>query len=173
MPWMLDKVHSDVGFAVRHMMVSKVRGRFTDFDATINIDEQQPEQSSVEARIQVASIDTRDAQRDGHLRSADFFDAEEHPEIVFRSTRLERRGEGKFGLEGRLTIRGTTRDVMLDGEYEGPLTDMQGKRRLGFELNGRIDRDAFGLVWNVPLEAGGFILSKDVELRIDAEVVEA
>ncbi len=172
MSWTLDKVHSNVGFSVRHMMVSKVKGRFGEFDATIAIDEAEPARSSLEARVQVASIDTREAPRDAHLRSADFFDADNHPEMVFRSTRVESVADGKLRLVGDLTIRGTTREVALDGEYEGPLVDIQGQRRFGFELKGRVDREAFGLLWNMPIEAGGFLVGKDVELNIDGEVVE-
>jgi len=172
MSWTLDKVHSNVGFSVRHMMVSKVKGRFGEFDAAIAINEAEPTRSSLEARVQVASIDTREAPRDAHLRSADFFDADNHPEMVFRSTRVESAADGKLRLVGDLTIRGTTKEVALDGEYEGPLTDMQGQRRFGFELTGRVDREAFGLLWNMPIEAGGFVVGKDVELHIDGEVVE-
>ncbi|MGE3795765.1 MAG: YceI family protein [Dehalococcoidia bacterium] len=172
MSWTLDKVHSNVGFSVRHMMVSKVKGRFGEFDATIEIDEAQPERSALEARIQVASIDTRETPRDAHLRSADFFDADNHPEMLFRSTRVESAADGELRLVGDLTIRGTTKEVALDGQYEGPLTDMQGQRRFGFELKGRIDREAFGLLWNMPIEAGGLLVGKDVELNIDGEVIE-
>ncbi len=173
MPWVLDKVHSNIGFSVRHMMVSKVKGRFGDFDATIHIDEEQPERSSVEARIQVASVDTRDAQRDGHLRSSDFFDAESFPEMLFVSRRVEPLpGDGKFRLVGDLTMHGHTREVVLEGEYEGPHKDMQGQRRLGFELKGKIEREEFGLTYNMALEAGGFMLGKDIEVSIDCEVLE-
>ena len=172
MSWTLDKVHSNVGFSVRHMMVSKVKWRFGEFDATIDIDEAEPARSSLEARVQVASIDTREVPRDAHLRSADFFDADNHPEMVFRSTRVESGSNGKLRLVGDLTIRGTTREIVLDGEYEGPLADIQGQRRFGFELQGRVDREAFGLLWNMPIEAGGFLVGKDVELSIDGEVVE-
>ena len=172
MSWTLDKVHSNVGFSVRHMMVSKVKGRFGEIDATIDIDEAEPARSSLEARVQVASIDTREVPRDAHLRSADFFDADNHPEMVFRSTRVESGSNGKLRLVGDLTIRGTTREIVLDGEYEGPLADIQGQRRFGFELQGRVDREAFGLLWNMPIEAGGFLVGKDVELSIDGEVVE-
>ena len=172
MSWTLDKVHSNVSFSVRHMMVSKVKGRFGEFDATIDIDEAEPARSTLDARVQVASIDTREVPRDAHLRSADFFDADNHPEMVFRSTRVESGSNGKLRLVGDLTIRGTTREIVLDGEYEGPLADIQGQRRFGFELQGRVDREAFGLLWNMPIEAGGFLVGKDVELSIDGEVVE-
>lgn len=173
MGWTLDKVHSNVGFSVRHMMVSKVKGRFGDFDADIAIDEAQPQQSTLEARIQVASIDTREPQRDAHLRSADFFDAESHPEMVFRSTGTEATPDGKLRLQGDLTIRGVTNPVTLEGTYDGPLNDMQGQRRMGFELKGRLDREAYGLVWNMPLTAGGVLVGKEVELSIDGELIEA
>lgn len=172
MGWMLDKVHTNVGFSVRHMMVSKVTGRFGEFDAAIAIDEEQPERSTLEARIAAASIDTREPQRDAHLRSPDFFDAETHPEILFRSAAVELPGTGRLRLPGELTVRGVTHPIVLEGEYQGPLTDPQGKRRLGFELTGRLNREAFGLVWNMPIEAGGVMVGKEVALNIDGEIVE-
>ena len=172
MAWTLDNAHTNVGFSVRHMMVSKVKGRFGDFDATLSINEQQPDQSSVEARIRTASIDTREPQRDAHLRSPDFFDAEQHPEMIFRTTGVELPAAGRMRLLGDLTIRGTTHPIALDGEYEGPRPDVQGNRRLGFELKGRIDREAYGLVWNMPIEAGGIVVGKEVELNIDGELMD-
>ncbi len=172
MAWVLDKTHADVAFTVRHMMVSKVRGSFEEFDASVDLNEEDPSQSSLEARIGAASINTREEQRDTHLRSADFLDAENYAEIVFRSNRVVPGGDGRFEVIGDLTIRGITHEISLDGGYEGPLTDMQGKRRVGFELRGEFDREAFGLTWNMALEAGGLLVGKTVQLSIDAEVME-
>lgn len=124
------------------------------------------------ATIRSSSINTREEQRDTHLRSADFLDADSYPEIVFRSKRAIPGPDGGFELIGDLTIRGVTNEISLDGACEGPVTDMQGKRRVGFELRGEFDREAFGLTWNVALEAGGFLVGKSVQLSIDAEVVE-
>ncbi len=170
MTWQLDPLHAEVGFEVRHMMVSKVRGRFTDFTADVQLDPARPEASHVEASIAVASVDTGVADRDAHLRSADFFDAEQHPRITFRSTRVEPRGEGAFRVEGLLAIRGVERPVALDGEYEGPASDPWGNSRVGFSLSGEIDREEFGLTWNQALEAGGVLVARKVRLTIDAEV---
>ena len=173
MTWELDSKHSEVGFAVRHMMVSKVRGRFERFDAVVELDADQPANSRVEAHIDAASINTGAPDRDTHLRSADFFDVEQHPTIDFRSTRVERGRGDSFKVTGDLTIRGVTRKVTLDGEVTGPATDPWGNHRVGFSLRGDIDREDFGLTWNQALEAGGFLVGKKVELSIDAEVLEA
>ena len=145
MPWQLDPNHTEVGFEVRHMMVSKVRGRFTDVAAEVHLDEAQPANSRVEATIGTASVTTGALDRDGHLRSADFFDAEQHPHITFRSTSVQPTAKGAFKVAGNLAIRGVERPVTLDGQFEGPATDPWGNKRVGFSLVGDIDREAFGL----------------------------
>jgi len=172
MAWTLDTKHAEVGFSAKHMMVATVRGRFEDVDADIHIDESQPEQSHVTARIKAASLNTGTPDRDAHLRSADFFDVERYPEIVFRSTRVERDGE-EFKLRGELTIRGVTRPLTLKGEFTGPVVGPWGGRHLGFELDGEIEREEWGLGWNMALEAGGVLVGKRVKLHIAVEVVEA
>lgn len=171
MAWQLDPTHSEVGFSVRHMMVSKVRGRFRDFEATVELDEERPERSRVEARIDAASVDTGWPDRDADLRSANFFDVEHHAQLVFRSTRVVPKGDGEFRVIGDLTIRGVTHEVELTGEFSGPAGDPWGNRRAGFSLRGEIDREAWGLTWNQVLEAGGLAVGKKVQLQVEVEVL--
>ena len=138
--WNLDPTHLDIGFSVRHMMVANVKGRFTAVQAHIEIDEEHPERSSLVAEIETASVDTRAADRDAHLRSADFFNAEAFPLMTFRSTRVERAGDGDFAIAGDLTIRDVTKPLTLRGRLDGPVTDPWGGRRAGVEVSGEIDR---------------------------------
>jgi polyisoprenoid-binding protein YceI len=166
----LDPSHSHVGFSVRHMMVSRTKGRFADVTGTIHIAE-DPLESSVEVAIPVASIDTRDESRDGHLRSADFFDAESHPLLGYRSTKVTPAGDDRWTVDGELTVRGVTRPVQLDVTFEGGAKDPWGGDRIGFTARGEIDREAFGLTWNQALETGGVLVGKQVRLEIEAEAV--
>lgn len=169
--WQLDPTHSSVEFAVKHMMMTTVRGRFKDLAATLTGDRDQPEQAAVEATIQTASIDTGVADRDGHLRSADFFDADNHPQITFRSTKVENapKNDGdRFRVTGQLTIRGSAMDVVLDCEYLGRGTDPWGKTRAGFSFRTEIDRREWGLKWNQAIETGGVLVANKV--RIEGEV---
>ena len=168
--WAIDPAHSTVEFTVRHMMIARVRGRFAGLEATV-IEAVDPMASRVEAVIQVASIDTGDEKRDAHLRSADFFDAENHPEIRFRSTALEPTGDDRFELAGELTIRGVTRAVTLDVTEEGRATDPWGSERVGYSARARINRKDFGLEWNVALETGGFLVGDEIDIQIEAEAV--
>lgn len=172
MSWVLDKAHSEVTFSVRHMMLSTVRGRFPAFDATVTLDPEHPERSSVNASLDVASLTTGQADRDAHLKSPDFFDVANHPRITFASRQATPTGDGQFDLVGDLTIRDVTREVTLRGEFEGPLPHIRGGRAVGFSLQGEIDREAFGLTWNMPLPAGGVLVSKSVKIAIEAEVME-
>jgi len=173
MTWELDTAHAEVGFSAKHMMVTTVRGRFTDVAAEVHIDEQHPEQSHVNATIQAASLETGDEQRDAHLKSPDFFDVEKYPVITFRSTRVRRASDGEFELAGELTVRDVTREITLKGDFAGPVTNPWGKRVVGFELDGELNREDFGLTWNVALEAGGVLVSKKIKLHIAVEVAEA
>jgi polyisoprenoid-binding protein YceI len=172
MAWQLDAAHTQIAFAVKHMMISTVRGQFKNFSGTLELDEQHPERSRVEITIDPTSIDTSDERRDGHLRTADFFEVEKHPEIRFASTRVERAGEDEYRVTGDLSMRGVTRPVTLDVTLEGQSRDMQGQRRAGFSLRGAINRKDYGLTWNVALEQGGVLVSDKVQLVIDAEVFE-
>lgn len=171
--WSIDPTHSNVTFAVKHLMVSTVRGRFPDVSGTIVLDPAAPAAASVEVTIDVASIDTGTEARDGHLRSADFFDVENHPTITFRSTRVEPTGDATAKIHGDLTIRGTTRPVVLEGTLVATVTGMQGERRAAFEASTKIDREAWGLTWNVALESGGWLVSKEIRIDLEIAAVEA
>ena len=171
MPWQIDNTHSHIGFAVRHMMVSTVRGQFHGYSGTVHIDEQDPTKSWAEGEIDVNSIDTREANRDAHLRSADFFDVERHPKIAFKSRRIESLGGEEFKVYGDLTIRGVTREVALDVTYSGTAKDPWGGTRSGFSVSGTIDRKEFGLVWNALLETGGVAVANKVKLELEVELV--
>lgn len=165
----LDTSHSSVSFSVRHLMVSKTKGRFTDFAATVTIGE-DPLDSAVSVDIQAASVDTRDETRDGHLKSADFFDVENHPTITYRSTKVTPAGS-EWKVEGDLTVRGTTLSVPLTVSFEGAAVDPLGNARIGFEAHTELDREAFGLTWNQALESGGVLVGKAVKIDIEAEAV--
>jgi polyisoprenoid-binding protein YceI len=168
--WEIDPSHSLVGFSVKHLMVAKVRGRFGSFAGTIAIGD-RPEDSSVEISIDARSIDTRDEQRDAHLRSPDFFDAENHPEVSFRSTGFRRTGPRDFELPGELTIRGLTRPVVLEAEYEGITPDPFGGTRIAFTASTEIDREGWGITWNQALETGGVLVGKKVKIELEVEAV--
>ncbi len=172
MTWTLDTQHIDIGFSAKHMMVATVKGRFTDVSAEIELDEGQPEASRVKAIITAGSLTTGNPDRDAHLQSADFLDVEHFPTLTFESTAVRKTGSGAFELVGDLTIRDVTRPVVLRGEFSGPIASPFGGRRVGFSLTGEIDREAFGLTWNVAMETGGLLVSKTVKLTIDAEVAE-
>jgi polyisoprenoid-binding protein YceI len=167
----LDVSHSSVGFSVRHLMVSKTKGRFDDFQGTITIAE-DPLASSVEVDLTVSSVDTRDETRDGHLRSADFFDAETYPTITYRSTKVTPAGKGRWTVDGDLTVRGTTHPVPLEVTFEGGARDPWGGARIGFTARTELDREAFGLTWNQALETGGVLVGKQVRIDIEAEAIQ-
>jgi polyisoprenoid-binding protein YceI len=171
--WNLDTVHSGINFTVRHMVVSKVRGRFAKFNGTVALDESDFTRSRVEATIDASSIDTGTAQRDDHLKSADFFDVERFPEIRFLSTRIEKVSGERYRVTGELTIHGVTRSVALETEYGGRGKDPWGNERVGFTARGTIDRKDFGLVWNQALETGGVLVSDRVDLELEVQAVRA
>jgi polyisoprenoid-binding protein YceI len=165
----LDVAHSTVSFSVRHLMVSKTRGRFGAFSGVVTIGE-DPLASSVEVTIDPASITTGDAKRDEHLRSGDFFDVERFPEITFRSTRVADHQGDRFRLEGELTVHGVTREVALDVVLEGIASSPWGTQAIGFSASTEIDREDFGLTWNQSLETGGVLVGKTVKVEIEAEI---
>jgi polyisoprenoid-binding protein YceI len=171
--WNLDTVHSGINFSVRHMVVSKVRGRFTKFTGNVELDESDLARSVVEATIDASSIDTGTAQRDEHLRSADFFDVEHFPQIRFRSTAIEELGAQRYRLTGELTIRDVSREIALDVEYGGRGKDPWGNERVGFTVKGALDRKDFGLKWNQALETGGVLVSDRVEIELELQAVKA
>lgn len=170
--WKIDPAHSGVEFVVTHLMISKVRGRFSDISGTV-VTDGTPEGSRIEAEIGAASVTTNDAGRDTHLRSADFFDAEKFPKIRFVSTAVKQTGDDEFAVSGDLTIRGTTRPVEMKVISEGSTKDPWGNDRAGFSGSLKIDRREFGLTWNQALEAGGVMVSNDVRLTIDVELTHA
>jgi len=167
----LDASHCEVGFSVRHLMVSKTKGRFSDLTGTVTIGE-DPSASSVEVEIQVASVDTRDETRDGHLRSPDFLDVEAFPTMTYRSTSVAAAGKGTWAVEGELTVRGVTRSVPLVVTFEGAAKDPWGGSRVGFTAQAQLDREDFGLTWNQALETGGVLVGKQVTIEIEAEAVQ-
>jgi polyisoprenoid-binding protein YceI len=169
----IDNAHSDVSFSVRHMMFAKVRGHFTKWSANLAFDPAKPAGSSVEVSIDAASIDTREPQRDGHLRSADFLDAENFPKITFKSRKVETAGTGHYKVIGDLAIRGVTREVLLDVEEGGRGKDPWGNERVAFLAKTTINRADFGLKWNQALEAGGVLVGEKVEVEIDVQAVAA
>jgi polyisoprenoid-binding protein YceI len=166
----LDAVHSEVGFSVRHVMVSKTRGRFSDVSGTVTIAE-DPLASSVEVTIGTASVDTRDDQRDAHLRSPDFFDVEKYPSMTYRSTKVVPAGKNRWLVEGDLSLHGVTRNVPLEVSFEGAAVDPWGGVRAGFSARAEINREDFGLTWNQALETGGVVVGKKVTIEIEAEAV--
>jgi polyisoprenoid-binding protein YceI len=170
--WTLDPAHSQVEFAVKHMMVTTVHGRFRKFGVDIDFDEAHPERSSVVAHLDASSIDTGMEARDAHLRSADFLDADTHPELLFRSTGIERDG-GSYRIHGDLTIRGESRPVTLDAEIEGIVPNLQGGRRAAFSASTKISRKAWGLTWNVALESGGLLVGDEIKLTIEVAALQA
>jgi polyisoprenoid-binding protein YceI len=170
--WTLDPAHSQIEFAVKHMMITTVRGQFRKFTVEVDFDEAQPERSTVVAHIEASSIDTGMEARDAHLRSADFFDADRYPELTFRSNRIEAVGDG-YEILGDLTIRGETRPVTLAAEIGGVVANLQGGRRAAFDATTKISRKAFGLNWNVALESGGFLVGDEIKISIDLAVLQA
>jgi polyisoprenoid-binding protein YceI len=171
MSWEIDPSHSDANFAVRHAMVSTVRGQFKVISGKLEIDEAHPENSSVEAQVETASVDTRDAARDGHLRSPDFFDAENYPIITFKSTRVEPAGGENYRVLGILTLHGVEKEVTFDAEYGGQGKDPWGGTRSGLSAKTTVSRKDFGLTWNAALETGGVLVSDAVKIEINLEAV--
>jgi polyisoprenoid-binding protein YceI len=171
MTWNIDVAHSQIEFAVRHMMLSKVRGKFKNFQGNITIDANNLAASSVAGTVDVASIETGDGQRDGHLRSADFFDVEKYPKMSFRSTRIEPQGADQYKVYGELTIKDVTREVVFYAVDEGRAVDPWGNRRIGVSATTKINRKDFGLTWNVALETGGWLVGDEVTITAEVELV--
>jgi polyisoprenoid-binding protein YceI len=169
MQWKIDPAHSNIDFSIKHMMISTVRGSFNDVDATLTFDPENPAASSVEATIQIASINTGAEDRNKHLLSADFFDAETFPTMTFKSTRVEMQGDNVAKVYGDLTIRDVTKEVALDVEFLGDGVTPFGNRIAGFEATTKIAREDFGLTWNVALEQGGVLVGKEVKISLDVQ----
>ncbi len=167
----IDPVHSRIGFAVRHAMVSKIRGGFNDFEGNGFFDADNPSNSRLQLTIKVDSIDTRNADRDAHLRTNDFFDMDQYPEITFASTSVEGKGEDAFLVTGDLTVRGVTNPVTIDFEYTGAATDPFGNKRVGFEGKTEVNRKDWGINWNATLDAGGVMIGDKVTLDFDVSAI--
>ena len=174
--WTLDSTHSLVEFSTKHMMITTVKGRFTEVEGTIQVDEENPDRSTVEVTLRTPSITTGVDQRDQHLRSADFLDVEQFPTIAFRSKRVEgayAQPGDHFRVVGDLTIRGTTREVALDATFEGTGKDPWGGERASFSAEAKVDRREFGLTWNQALETGGILVGNALKLSLEVQAVKA
>ena len=168
----IDNAHSDIGFSVRHMVFAKVRGHFNKWSANLTLDPADLTKSSVTVEIDAASIDTREAQRDGHLKSADFFDVEKFPKLSFKSKKVESAGGLEYKVTGDLTIRDVTKEIVLNVEESGRGKDPWGNARIGFLAKATIHRSDWGLKWNQALEAGGVLVSEKVDIDVEAQVVQ-
>lgn len=168
----IDPAHSRIGFVARHAMVTKVRGNFNEFEGKISLDTADPSKSSAELSIDVASVDTRQEQRDQHLRTNDFFDVPNHPKITFKSTKIEQVDAENFKVTGDLTIKETTKPVTVDFELSGTATDPFGNDRVGFEGKTVVNRTEWGVNWNAALEAGGILVSEKVTLEFEVSAIK-
>ena len=171
--WNVDPVHSGAEFKVKHMMISNVKGQFTGVSGTLSLDEADITKSKIEATIDAASINTREAQRDAHLKSADFFDVEKFPTLSFKSTKVTKKDEGELAVEGELTIHGVTRNVIF--HVEGPTApgkDPWGNTRIGLSATTKINRKDYGLTWNAALETGGILVGEDVTITLEVQLVK-
>ena len=169
--WTIDPTHTTIGFSARHAMVAKVRGRFEDFTGGFVLDGANPSASSANLNVQLASIDTKNADRDAHLKSAEFFDVENHPAMTFTSTSVEGSGP-KFTVNGDLSVHGVTKNIPVEFELVGVSTDPWGGIRIGFEGHAEISRKDFGLTWNVALETGGVLVSDTIKIELVVEAVK-
>lgn len=170
--WKFDKSHTTVGFEVSHMVITSVDGKFKEYDGTVTTDGDNWENAQIEFTAQVNSIDTDNEDRDKHLKSDDFFAAEQFPEMTFVSKSMKKVGDNKYKLTGDLTIRGITKEVTLDVEHNGTVTDPWGNVRAGFSIEGEINRFDYGLKWNNTLDTGGLVVGESVEIDIEAELVQ-
>jgi polyisoprenoid-binding protein YceI len=168
----LDRAHTTVEFIVRHLMITKVRGRFTNFEGRIELASGSDVPTAITATIDAGSIDTREEQRDAHLRSSDFFDVEKYPNLTFESVRIAGTPD-RFTVDGRLTVHGVTRDVTLSGSFEGRANDPWGGVRVGYSAHGTINRKDFGLTWNAALETGGVVVGDEVRIELNVEALLA
>ena len=167
-----DAAHTTIGFVARHAMVTKVRGGFNEFEGTIHVDGANPAKSSVVATVQVASVDTRNEQRNGHLLSGDFFEQEKYPTMTFRSTGVTPKGGDEFTLTGDLTVKDVTRSVDFDVEFTGAAVDVYGNHRIGFEAKTSLSRKDFGMTWNAALETGGVLVSDKITIELEISAIK-
>lgn len=170
--WTIDPTHSSIDFSIRHMMIAKVKGSFEEFDASIKADPDDLTTADISFAIDVASVNTRSKDRDDHLRSADFFDVENHPKITFESTQIEKVGEDEYQVHGQLTIRGVTRKESFKVSYEGSGKDPWGNLRAGFSGEGKLNRANYGLTWNTTLETGGVLVGDEVKISFEIQALQ-
>jgi len=170
--WIIDTVHSEIGFKVRHLVVSTASGKFTSFEGKIEAEKDDFSDAKISFSAEVDSIHTGNEQRDGHLKSPDFFDAANHPKIEFVSTAIELKGGSDYKVTGDLTVRGTTKPVVLNVEFGGTQANFQGQTVAGFEITGKINRQDYGLTWSAVTEAGGIVVSDEVKLVMNVEAVK-
>lgn len=168
----IDPAHTSIGFVARHAMVTKVRGTFNEFEGSVTIDKDEPSRSRVTVTIKADSIDTRNKDRDAHLRSNDFLAMDEYPEITFKSTEIKQTGDDAFAVTGDLTVRGVTRQVTIPLTFEGQATDPFGNVRVGFEGSTSISRKDFGVTWNAALETGGVLVSDKIDLEFEISAIK-
>lgn len=171
--WKGDKTHSAAEFSVRHMMISTVRGRFKDINVTYKGDSDDFSTGKATVEIATSSVETLDQDRDNHLKSEDFFNSQKYPKMTFESKKIEKVGESKYKIIGDLTIRDVTKEIVLDGEYEGSATDPWGNERIGVTVNGEIVREQFGLKWNTPLDNGGVLVGSKVKFEVRVELLNS
>lgn len=169
--WEIDKSHSEVGFSVKHMVITTVTGKFHEFDGTVMFDANDPTQSMVEGTVKVSSIDTGNERRDGHLKSADFFDAEKYPEITFKTKKIMKKGDGYVAISD-LTMRGVTREVEMAFNILGKVDDPWGNTRVGLEASTTVKRLDYGISWNNKLDNGAVVVSDDVKIMINAQIMK-
>ena len=172
MLWQIDPAHSHIQFGVRHLMISTVRGRFEKFSGTIAFDENDPSRGSVDIQIEAASINTNEPQRDGHLRSPDFFEVDKYPTLTFKSKRIEKIDDRRGRIIGDLTIKGITKEVVLEAEYAGTIKTPYGTTGAGASATAKISRKAWGLTWNMALEAGGVAVGDEIKIEIELELIK-
>jgi polyisoprenoid-binding protein YceI len=171
--WVIDPAHSEIQFKVKHLVISNVTGAFKKFEGTVLSNGDDFTDANVDFKADVNSINTNQPDRDNHLKSADFFDAANYPELIFTSKNLKRSADNGFVLSGDLTIRGVTKQVNLEGEFGGIVKDPYGNTKAGFELNGKINRKEFGLTWNAVTEAGGLVVSDEIKLLMNVELAKS
>ncbi len=171
--WNIDTAHSEIGFKIKHLVISTVSGKFSSFEGQLNGDPDNLAAASISFAADISSIHTGNDQRDGHLKSADFFDAEKFPQLSFVSTGIESTGGNEYKVTGNLTLKGATQPVTLNVEFGGIQNDLYGRTVAGFEIAGKINRQDFGLTWSAVTEAGGVVVSDEVKLLINVELVKA
>jgi len=171
--WNLDKSHSNITFSVRHMMIANVRGSFTEFDASVTADPADPTTANAKITIDAASIDTKDNDRDNHLKSADFFNVEKYPKLEFQTTKITAKGNDEYEIAGDLTIAGVTKPIVLSGEISGPAKDPWGNEKMAVSASGSLNRSEFGLTWNAALETGGVLVSDTIKLNVELQFAKA